>query len=61
MDSAQSVKRQPNAAALAWIALLLAILTPFGLHFSLQAGQVVLAAVFFVLLAASMALTAWKC
>lgn len=43
-----------------WAALLLSLLMPFGIYFALQNGQILLAVIAFVLLAAGYTLSAWK-
>jgi len=42
------------------LALILALLAPFGLFFALSAGQTTLALLCFALIVASMLLTLWK-
>jgi hypothetical protein len=41
------------------LALIIALLSPFALYWSLEAGQNVMAAFFFGLLALALAVTAW--
>ena len=53
-------KKKNQSSLIVWAALLLGLVTPFGLYYALQNGFLLLAGIFFGLLAFSMGLTAWK-
>ncbi len=53
-------KKKKQSSLIVWAALLLGLVTPFGLYYALQNSFLLLAGIFFGLLAFSMGLTAWK-
>ncbi|MEM5773420.1 MAG: hypothetical protein AAGU05_00355 [Anaerolineaceae bacterium] len=53
-------KKKKQSPLVVWAALLLGLITPFGLYYALQSGSMLLAGVCFGLLAFAMVLTAWK-
>ena len=58
--SNQNIQKKKEKKGLLWIALLLGLLMPFILYFSLKNGQSLLAVISFALLACAYALTVWK-
>ncbi|MCE5209036.1 MAG: hypothetical protein LLG42_12100 [Chloroflexi bacterium] len=60
MIQKNGLHKKKHTSTILLIALLLGVIMPFGVYFSLQNGRDVMAAVCFGLLAFAMGLIAWK-
>jgi uncharacterized protein YhhL (DUF1145 family) len=60
MNQKNASGKKKLTSSILWAALLLGLVSPFGVYFSMQQGLILVSVICFCLLALAMGLTAWK-